>query len=108
MKKPVFISILFSMLLTACAEEPPNPEGQNAFTRAVKGPLSGIMKPVPNDNKPRCNSVVDCDKKGANLLTIWQLETPADHSPRDYPANCYVLGDDGKYHYKPATCKSDR
>lgn len=108
MKATGLLSLFAITFLMACAQEPPNPEGQNAFTRAAKGPLSGIMKPVPNDTKPRCNSVVDCDKKGANLLTIWQLEQTIDRSPRDYPAECYVLGDDGKYHYKPATCGSKR
>jgi len=86
------------------AKNPPAETGQNAFTRAIKKPLSGILSPVPNPHTTPCYSVVDCRKKGDDLETIWQFDNSVDHSPKDYPENCYTLGENGKYIYSVAAC----
>ena len=77
---------------------------QNAFTRAAAKPLVGIATPVANNHSTPCNGVVDCRKKGGDLSTVWQMDHTTDYSPKDYPARCYVPGDNGKYVYSAAAC----
>lgn|GEM_PF-6916072 len=79
--------------------------GQNAFTRKAQKPLSGILTPVPNPHSTPCNSVVECRKYGGDLKTVWQVNNTTDYSPKNYPENCYVLGDNGKYVYSSAACR---
>lgn len=78
--------------------------GQNAFTRAVEKPLSGIVTPVTNTHGTPCNSVIECRKYGSDLSTVWQVNSGTDYSPKDYPERCYVLGKDGKYIYSQSAC----
>lgn len=79
--------------------------GQNAFTRMVKESLSDIVTAVPNPRSSPCNGVVDCRKHGRELETVWQVNHTGDYNPKDYPARCYVQGENGKYVYAVSACR---
>lgn len=98
----VILSITSFTGSVLAAEAPSS--GQNAFTRAVQKPLADVLTPVPNTHATPCNSVVECRKYGGDLKTIWQINNGTDFSPKDYPEDCYVLGDGGKYYYKSSAC----
>ncbi len=100
------LAVICLSLFTATtnASEAPK-KGQNAFTRAVEKPLAGIITPAPNPKTTRCNSVVDCRKKGHDLETVWQVNIAGEQKPKDYPARCHRLGKDGKYEHSPNTCR---
>lgn len=100
--KLVLITLAFSG--SAQAEET-KIIGENALARALQEPLSNILTLVPNTRNAPCNGVVDCRKQGHELQTAWQVNNTSDFSPKDYPANCYVSGENGKYIYSASACR---
>ncbi len=80
------------------------PADQNAFTRVMKKPLQNIASPVANTDNSMCNSVIECRKYGGDLKTKWQMDNATDTSPKEYPENCYVPGNDGKYIFSAPSC----
>jgi len=88
--------IAFTLPSLALAAEP-QPDSIGGF-------LSTIVTEVPNPKNLRCNGVVDCRKQRQNIDTVYQLNQHASHNPRDYPGECYVPGDDGKYEYRQSAC----
>ncbi len=97
----------FSIFLAALALQITPLAAQAAETEqsGLKGWLAEIVTEVPNPKSTPCNGVVDCRKKGNELETVYQLKQHASFEPRDYPANCYVPGDNGKYVFSPAACQ---
>ncbi len=101
-KNHIIIATLFCLLATASQAATPQ---ENAFTRAAKKPLKGIMTPVEAKFGDRCGGARDCRATGRDRTTVWQMDNNTSYAPRDYPERCYVLGDGGKYYYQQSACR---
>ena len=102
--KIALVAITVTGVASAALAEDKAESGQNAFTRAVQKSLSDVVTLVPNPRSTPCNGVVDCRKNGNDLSMVWQLNHTTDHSPKDYPQTCHVLGENGKYIFSHSAC----
>ena len=78
--------------------------GQNAVTRALKEPLSGIASAVPNPKTVPCYDVVDCREKGRDLEAVWQMNTQTSAAAAPQSGNCPMRDTSSKYHYLHNAC----
>ncbi|MDX2074398.1 MAG: hypothetical protein SFX19_08565 [Alphaproteobacteria bacterium] len=104
MKHLILVAFTITSIASSAWADDSEVKGQNALTRAIVEPLSGILTPVPNPKTTPCYSAVDCREKGRDLITVWQVNHTTDFGPKDYPQRCYIPGENGKYVYSAAAC----
>lgn len=105
MRTTIKLALITLVFAGAAQAEETKVVGQNAITRALQEPLSNIVTLVPKTHNAACNGVVDCRKQGNELQTAWQVNNTSDFSPKNYPVNCYISGENGKYVYSAHACR---